>query len=419
MADRRQPHEGPGQPHRQVRRRRPPRLQPARAERLATAPASSTSTSNRTRGPNGGGLGPRDLPARRRARTFGRYVSTSTDARERQWRHFYYAQDTWRATPKLTLNYGLRLDIINPQTVNEAGNGGWLDLNTGEILVGGVGGIDLAGNVKNNVNWAPRLGATYQINEKTVIRAGYGRSYDIGVFGSMFGHSVTQNLPVLSVQSLNAPNNFDAVFNLAQGPPAPVFVDRAANGRFPLPNGVFTRALPEKQRPPTVDACNVTVQRQLTDAMSVEVGYVGNRGAHASSATARPSTSTSRRSWASPTSRKTNGGRSSPARRRPTSAATAAPSAGRRASTIFCNCGNNWYDSLQAKFTRRFSDGYSVLDELHVAEGRAQRRHLLLLRPEPELRAAPAGTGRTPSTCRSSPSCRSARARSRALTGAR
>ena len=129
---------------------------------------------------------------------FARYVSTSTEARERQWRHFYYAQDTWRANPKLTLNYGLRLDVINPQTVNEAGNGTWVDLDTGLGLVGGVGGIDLGGNVENRLNWAPRLGATYQLNDKTVIRGGYGRSYDIGVFGSLFGHTVTQNLPVLA-----------------------------------------------------------------------------------------------------------------------------------------------------------------------------------------------------------------------------
>ena len=51
--------------------------------------------------------------------------------------------------------------------------------------------------------FAPRVGLTYQLNDKTVIRTGYGRSFDIGVFGSVFGHVVTQNLPVLANQSIN------------------------------------------------------------------------------------------------------------------------------------------------------------------------------------------------------------------------
>ena len=207
-----------------------------------------------------------------------RYVSANTDARELQWRHFYYAQDTWRVNSKMTLNYGLRLDIINPQTINEPGNAGFLDLGTGEIAVVGVGDIPQNGGVENKLNWAPRLGATYQVTEKTVLRGGYGRVYDIGVFGSLFGHSVTQNLPVLAVQELNAPSNFDRVFTLAQGPSAPTFPTVPSSGRFPLPDGVFARALPGKQRPPTVDAFNVTVQHQLTSTMSIEAGYVGNRG---------------------------------------------------------------------------------------------------------------------------------------------
>ena len=68
------------------------------------------------------------------------------------------------------------------------------------------------------------------------------------------------------------------VFNLAQGPPAPVFPDVPASGRFPLPNGSGARALTDKQRLPTVDAWNVSVQHQLTATMSVEAAYVGNRG---------------------------------------------------------------------------------------------------------------------------------------------
>ena len=139
---------------------------------------------------------------------------------------------------------------------------------TGQVNVAGVGDIGLNGNVENTLNWAPRLGATYQFTEKTVLRAGYGRSYDIGVFGSLFGHSVTQNLPVLSVQELNAPQQLRRACSTSRRvAPDPVFPPVPANGQFALPNGVFARALPDKQRPPHVDAFNVMVQHQLTDTI--------------------------------------------------------------------------------------------------------------------------------------------------------
>ena len=280
---------------------------------------------------------------------FRRYVSPNTDARERQWRHFYYVQDTWRASPKLTLNYGLRLDVINPQTINEPGNAGYLDLSTGEIAVVGVGDVPLNGGVENKLNWAPRVGATYQIDERTVLRGGFGRSYDIGVFGSLFGHSVTQNLPVLAVQDLPAPSNFDRVFTLESGPPPATFPAVPASGRFPLPNGVSARALPTQQRPPTVDAFNVTVQRQLTDSMSVEVGYVGNRGRDVFAGDG-PEININQASL--------NGFLQGVPRNQ------RRPFFNKFGWTqdigYFCNCATNSYDSLQAKFNKRFSQGYSA-----------------------------------------------------------
>ena len=280
---------------------------------------------------------------------FRRYVSPNTNARERQWRHFYYAQDTWRAAPRLTLNYGLRLDIINPQTINEAGNAGFLDLNTGEIKVVGVGDIPMNGGIENSLNWAPRVGAAYQLDDRTVLRGGYGRSYDIGVFGSLFGHSVTQNLPVLAVQELRAPSNFDRVFTLASGPPPPVFPSVPSSGRFPLPDGVFTRALPAEQRPPSVDAFNITVQRQLTDTMSVEVGYVGNRGRNvfAGDGPAIDINQATLDGFLQGVPRNN---------RRP----FYNKFGWTQGIDYFCNCATNSYDSLQAKFNKRFSQGYSA-----------------------------------------------------------
>jgi hypothetical protein len=299
---------------------------------------------------------------------FGRYVSSSLDARERQWRHFYYAQDTWRTNSKLTLNYGLRLDVINPQTVNQPRNGTWVDLTTGRGLVGGVGDIDLSGNTENRLNWAPRVGVTYQVDEKTVIRSGYGRSYDIGVFGSLFGHTVTQNLPVLAAQSLTAPTQFERVFNLAQGPPDPTFVEPGADGTFVWPDGVKPLALPRKQRPPTVDAWNVTVQRQLTSTMSFEVAYVGNYGRHVFSGNNPDDdfNTVSLEGFLTPGCTVTP---CIPAnQRRPFFAGGIVPNVlgvgGNFGWTgrvqAYFNEAHNWYKAMQTRFTRRFSNGWSA-----------------------------------------------------------
>jgi hypothetical protein len=211
--------------------------------------------------------------------SFARYVSTSSNAAERQKRFYFYGEDTWRATQKLTIAYGLRWDIVNPEYVTGKGQGSFLDLNTGNLRVAGYGNIGDNFNVERNWhNFAPRIGIAYEVTPKTVVRMGYGRSYDLGVFGSIYGHVVTQNLPVLASQSLNAPTSFSDVFSLTTGPPAAVFPAIPSDGLLPEPVGVSSHARSNRLRLARVDAYNFTVQRQVTKTVSAEIAYVGNRG---------------------------------------------------------------------------------------------------------------------------------------------
>jgi len=249
-----------------------------------------TFSATTTEGPNGGGLGLASFLLGD-VGSFGRYVSNSTNAAERQKRLFTYIQDTWRITPKLTLNYGLRWEIYFPQYVNGKDNGGFQNLATGEVMITGENGIGMNGNVKTDMaHFAPRLGLSYQLDPKTVIRTGYGRSYDVGVFGVSFGHNVTQNVPVLANQSLNPANPWLPVFTLNQGPtpldPTTILATqpKGPNGNPILPNGIAPNVLPltsnNTMRLPTVDAWNATVEHQFTRSLVLSVAYVGNHGYH-------------------------------------------------------------------------------------------------------------------------------------------
>lgn len=238
--------------------------------------------------------------------SFQRFVSTSLDAAERQKRWFFYGQDSWRVSPKFTLTYGLRWEIYFPESVNGKDKGGFSNLTEGVIRVAGEGPIGLNGNVDNTYKaFAPRLSAAYQFDSKTVVRMGYGRGFDIGVFGSNFGHVVTQNLPVLANQSLQDtnlnvlntnnrtavftlnPNNAGAATGLTLGPPAfdfsPILGDISSAGTLPLfgPDGtVQPRTRPTVQRLPTIDQWNATIQRQITPTLNLTVSYIGNKGTH-------------------------------------------------------------------------------------------------------------------------------------------
>jgi hypothetical protein len=89
-----------------------------------------------------------------------------------------YAQDTWRLTPKLTVNYGVRYDLFTPQLEahNHMTN---FDTGTGKLVLPNEGGSDPAFKTRSLTNtnkrdFAPRLGLAYKLGENGTLRASYG-----------------------------------------------------------------------------------------------------------------------------------------------------------------------------------------------------------------------------------------------------
>lgn len=224
--------------------------------------------------------------------SFERFDSLSSNATETQRRYFLYGEDTFRMTSKLTFSYGIRWEDYAPEVMAGKDLGGFANLTQGIIRVAGEGPYGLNGNINSYLGaFAPRVGIAYQVRQKTVVRLGYGRSFDMGVFGSNFGHVVTQNLPVLVHQNFNCVNtvgcataNVVPAYQMDSAPAAVVFpTGSIVNGALPIEgptNNVDPRIRPTTQRVATIDMWNATVQHQLTSTMTVEVAYLGNKGTH-------------------------------------------------------------------------------------------------------------------------------------------
>ncbi len=196
--------------------------------------------------------------------------------KEYEWDVFGFVQDQWRVTPRLTLTYGLRYEVYSAPYAN-AGNSANFDFSTGQLLVAGTGSVNRYMNIDTRLtNFAPRIGIAYSFNPKTVIRAGYGRSY----FPNFFSIQVSHNFPVNFSQDLTSSAGTPLDFSLSQGPPLATPPVVPASGMLPLPDGVTATGLPPDRKTASVDMWNVMVQREITPGLTFQVGYVGNVATH-------------------------------------------------------------------------------------------------------------------------------------------
>ena len=201
----------------------------------------------------------------------------------RQTRLFFYVQDNWRATPKLTLSYGLRYENYLPQNAAYPGGAGSFDPETGDLLVAGIAPVSKSMNVTAyKSGFVPRIGIAYQVAPKTVVRGGYGSSFTPAGLGAVFGQAPDYDPPILLPQQLSPSTSYDSVYNLFAGPPLPTLASNCT-GAYPLPNDLgvyYWFDPPNRYRVPLAMFWNAAVQHQITPTMSIDAAYVGNVGRH-------------------------------------------------------------------------------------------------------------------------------------------
>jgi len=304
-----------------------------------------------------------------------------------------FAQDTWKVTRKLTLDYGLRYDYstylkeengrlaqLSPTTPNPSAGG-----LPGAVIFEGSGDGKCNCDFAKNYPWAfgPRLGAAYQFAPKMVLRVGVGLVYA----GTEDSNGATQG-GLTALQAVLSPGNGDPVMTLRNGipftpPPFPNFDP----GQYPQPGfagsqspAVFYDA--NAGRPPRQFQWSIGIQREILQDLAVDISYVGNRGVwwyapgliDVNALTPERLASfgldlnnsddrTLLRSTLGSATAANRGFNKPPFAGYPTNLSVAQslrpfPQFG-SISSLWAPLGKTWYDSLQIKATKRYSHGLS------------------------------------------------------------
>jgi len=203
-------------------------------------------------------------------------VNTFPDVR--RYMNGFYMQDDWRVSKSLTLNLGLRYEsfTLACERFNRQTN---LNLSTGML--------DLArdGNCAPNQNLftkglAPRLGLAWSPdNGRTAIRSAFGISYSNNVFGANSG-TLERNYPYFQLFNIAENNQYTPFWQVGvNGLPAPI-LPAAGTTSIPVPANIAPYFMPPDYRPDEVTMWNFGIQRQITRSAVLDVAYVGTRGSH-------------------------------------------------------------------------------------------------------------------------------------------
>jgi hypothetical protein len=197
----------------------------------------------------------------------------------RSWRDAYFAQDDWKLTPTLTLNLGVRYEYIQPiYEVNHKMS--TIDPNNPSvILLDGSPQAAAAGYGRGLVDpyygsVMPRIGFAWSATPRFVLRGGYGLQNFMEGTGANL--RMTTNLPFQSTYqasgALPASTNVGNFFLVQNGFSNPASGAAASGAVF----NVWNKHI----KPAFIGMYTMTVEYQVNNTASVQVGYVGENGQH-------------------------------------------------------------------------------------------------------------------------------------------
>jgi hypothetical protein len=203
----------------------------------------------------------------------------------RAWMVFSYFQDKWQVSQKLTIDLGLRHDFYPPATPRLKGGFSNYDPSNNTLVVAGYGNNPMnLGRKTYYTGFAPRVGVSYRINPKTVLRAGYGMSW-IPFPDNKYAFD---NFPVKQTNAYPSTNSYGQsvtpsgqFLSMGSGFPAlapAVIPDNgiiAANTPQLLAANIASY-IPLDYREGYIQSWNFAFQRQLPKNWTIDLAYVAN-----------------------------------------------------------------------------------------------------------------------------------------------